>query len=75
MPYWIHFLILLIIAYVIISIAIYYLQDYLLFKPEKLPEDFQFHWLASLPNFDPFEDKGKQYFSFCRRISLNGIIL
>jgi alpha-glucosidase len=39
------------------------------------PEDFQFHWLESLPNFDPFEDKGKQYFSFCRRISLNGIIL
>ncbi len=44
MSYWIHFLILLIIAYVIISIAIYYLQDYLLFKPEKLPEDFQFYY-------------------------------
>jgi pimeloyl-ACP methyl ester carboxylesterase len=44
MPYWIHFLILFIIAYVIISIAIYYLQDYLLFKPEKLPEDFQFYY-------------------------------
>ncbi|MFH6768889.1 alpha/beta fold hydrolase [Gaetbulibacter aquiaggeris] len=44
MPYWLHFLILLIIAYVIISIAIYYLQDYLLFKPEKLPEDFQFYY-------------------------------
>ncbi|HEY5688326.1 MAG TPA: alpha/beta fold hydrolase [Yeosuana sp.] len=28
----------------IISIAIYYLQDYLLFKPEKLPEDFQFYY-------------------------------
>ena len=33
-------------------------------------EDFQFNWLEELPNFDPFEDKGKGYFSFCRRISL-----
>lgn len=34
------------------------------------PENFQFEWLEKLPNFDPFEDKGKRYFSFCRRISL-----
>ena len=27
-----------------ISILLYYLQDYLLFKPEKLPEDFEFYY-------------------------------
>jgi hypothetical protein len=27
-----------------------------------------------LPNFDPFEDKGKSYFSTCQRISLEGIV-
>lgn len=42
MPYWLHTLILVLIIYVIISIALYYLQDYILFKPEKLPKDFQF---------------------------------
>lgn len=30
------------IVYVAISILIYYLQDFFLFKPEKLPKDFQF---------------------------------
>lgn len=44
MPYWVHFLILLLIAYVVISIVLYYLQDYMLFKPEKLPKDFQFNY-------------------------------
>lgn len=44
MPYWLHFTIVLFIIYIIISVAIYYLQDYLLFKPEKLPEDFQFYY-------------------------------
>ncbi|MDO5979752.1 alpha/beta hydrolase [Flavivirga spongiicola] len=44
MPYWLHVTIIILIIYVIISIAIYYLQDYLLFKPEKLPEDFQFYY-------------------------------
>ncbi len=42
MPYWLHILIIVLIIYVIISIALYYLQDYFLFKPEKLPKDFQF---------------------------------
>ena len=44
MPYWLHVLIIILIAYVVISIALYYLQDYMLFKPEKLPQDFQFHY-------------------------------
>ena len=44
MAYWISFFITVVIIYVVISVAIYYLQDYLLFKPEKLPEDFQFYY-------------------------------
>jgi alpha-glucosidase len=40
---------------------------------ENLADDFQFQWLEPLPNFDPFEDKGKNYFSFCRKISLEKI--
>jgi alpha-beta hydrolase superfamily lysophospholipase len=44
MPYWLHVLIIIVIAYVVISVALYYLQDYMLFKPEKLPEDFQFFY-------------------------------
>jgi len=44
MAYWISFFVTVVIVYVVISIAIYYLQDYLLFKPEKLPKDFQFHY-------------------------------
>lgn len=44
MPYWLHVLIVVLIIYIIISIALYYLQDYILFKPEKLPKDFQFYY-------------------------------
>lgn len=44
MVYWLSFLLTVVIIYVVISIAIYYLQDYLLFKPEKLPKDFQFNY-------------------------------
>jgi len=44
MPYWLNIVLIVLVAYVVISIALYYLQDYLLFKPEKLPEDFQFHY-------------------------------
>ncbi len=43
-PYWFVILIAVIIIYIVISIALYYLQDYALFKPEKLPEDFQFYY-------------------------------
>lgn len=42
MPYWLSALIIVLGIYLAISIAIYYLQDYLLFKPEKLPKDYEF---------------------------------
>lgn len=44
MPYWLHTILIIFGAYVVISIALYYLQDYMLFKPEKLPKDFKFHY-------------------------------
>ena len=44
MAYWISTLITIVIIYIAISIALYYLQDYMLFKPEKLPKDFQFNY-------------------------------
>ena len=44
MPYWLHIVIVVFIAYIVISIALYYLQDYMLFRPEKLPNDFQFYY-------------------------------
>ena len=42
MAVWLKMLIIVGIVYVAISILIYYLQDFFLFKPEKLPKDFQF---------------------------------
>ena len=42
MAVWLKILIIVGIVYVAISILIYYLQDFFLFKPEKLPKDFQF---------------------------------
>ncbi|MBT8321416.1 MAG: lysophospholipase [Eudoraea sp.] len=42
MPLWLNILILVILAYLLISLLVYFLQDYILFKPEKLPSDFQF---------------------------------
>ncbi|MDU8885613.1 alpha/beta fold hydrolase [Yeosuana sp. MJ-SS3] len=44
MAYWISTILTIVIVYIIISVALYYLQDYLLFKPEKLPKDFQFYY-------------------------------
>jgi len=44
MPYWLSILLIIIAIYLVLSIALYYLQDYFLFKPEKLPEDFQFYY-------------------------------
>ncbi len=44
MSYWLSTVITIAIIYIAISIALYYLQDYMLFKPEKLPEDFQFNY-------------------------------
>jgi len=42
MPYWLHITLWVVAIYLLISILLYYLQDYFLFKPEKLPKDFQF---------------------------------
>ena len=44
MPYWVSTVLLILGIYIVISIALYYLQDYMLFKPEKLPKDFQFDY-------------------------------
>ncbi|WP_299534160.1 alpha/beta fold hydrolase [Ulvibacterium sp.] len=44
MPFWLYILCFVLGAYLVISILLYFLQDYLMFKPEKLPKDFQFHY-------------------------------
>ena len=44
MLYWISTLFLIIGIYIALSLALYYVQDYMLFKPEKLPKDFQFDY-------------------------------
>ncbi|MDC8003996.1 alpha/beta hydrolase [Aureisphaera galaxeae] len=42
MPIWLHTLIWILAIYIVISVLLYYLQEYFLFKPEKLPKEFQF---------------------------------
>ncbi len=44
MPVWLYTLIWIVAIYLVISIALYYLQDFFLFKPEKLPKDFMFYY-------------------------------
>jgi len=44
MPYWLSILILIIAIYLVVSIVLYFVQDYFLFKPEKLSKDFQFFY-------------------------------
>ncbi|VAV82860.1 hypothetical protein MNBD_BACTEROID02-1186 [hydrothermal vent metagenome] len=44
MPYWLQIILIIAIVYVVISVALYFLQDYFLFKPEKLSKDFQFYY-------------------------------
>ena len=44
MQNWVYVLIVVIVFYLVISILLYFLQDYFMFKPEKLPKDFQFHY-------------------------------
>ena len=44
MPIWLQIVLISLGVYLIISVLLYYLQDYLLFKPEKLPEDFEFYY-------------------------------
>jgi pimeloyl-ACP methyl ester carboxylesterase len=42
MPNWLSVVLIVFAIYLVISVALYYLQDYFLFKPEKLPKDYQF---------------------------------
>lgn len=44
MQQWMFVGIIIVSLYIVISVLLYYLQDYFLFKPEKLPEDFQFYY-------------------------------
>ena len=44
MPYWAYITLIIIGIYIAVSILLYFLQDYLMFKPEKLEKDFQFHY-------------------------------
>jgi alpha-beta hydrolase superfamily lysophospholipase len=44
MPNWVYIVVLLLLTYVLINILLYFLQDYLMFKPEKLPTDFLFQY-------------------------------
>ena len=41
---WLYISLVVFVIYVVISILLYYLQDYLLFKPEKLDKDFQYFY-------------------------------
>ena len=44
MPGWLYIFLIVLVVYLAISIILYFLQDYLMFKPEKLPADFQFDY-------------------------------
>ncbi len=44
MPLWLQIVLLVVAGYLMISILLYYLQEYFLFKPEKLPKEFHFYY-------------------------------
>ena len=44
MSYWVYVAVLVLAIYLGISALLYFLQDYLMFKPEKLPKDFEFFY-------------------------------
>ncbi|MEX0315851.1 MAG: alpha/beta hydrolase [Allomuricauda sp.] len=44
MQNWLYIILILLAIYLVMSVMLYLLQDYFLFKPEKLPKDFQFHY-------------------------------
>lgn len=44
MQNWLYIVLLILSVYILISVLLYFLQDYFLFKPEKLSKDFQFHY-------------------------------
>jgi alpha-beta hydrolase superfamily lysophospholipase len=41
---WKYILTIVVIVYLVINILVYFLQDFLMFKPEKLAKDFQFYY-------------------------------
>lgn len=41
---WRYVLTIILIVYAVLNILVYFLQDYLMFKPEKLAKDFQFYY-------------------------------
>jgi len=44
LPHWLSTILIIFGIYIIVSILLYYIQDFVLFKPEKLPKDFQFYY-------------------------------
>lgn len=44
MPIWGYIVLVMLAIYFIVSLALYYLQEYFIFKPEKLDKDFQFYY-------------------------------
>lgn len=44
MPLWVQIVLAVVVVYLAISVLLYYLQDFFLFKPEKLPDDFKFSY-------------------------------
>ncbi|MGB5238555.1 MAG: alpha/beta fold hydrolase [Flavobacteriaceae bacterium] len=44
MSTWLYILLIVLAIYILISVLLYFLQDYLMFKPEKLASDFQFYY-------------------------------
>ncbi len=44
MPIWLHTVIWILVIYLAISFLLYYLQEFFLFKPEKLDKEFQFFY-------------------------------
>ncbi|AKA36319.1 MAG: alpha/beta hydrolase [Muricauda sp.] len=44
MPNWAYIVLLVLAIYILLSLLLYILQDYFLFKPEKLPKEFQFYY-------------------------------
>lgn len=44
MPNWLYVVFIVLAVYIVISILLYYFQDYFLFKPERLPREFKFYY-------------------------------
>ncbi|RNC90078.1 MAG: alpha/beta hydrolase [Allomuricauda sp.] len=44
MQQWLYIVLFLLGVYILVSLILYFIQDYMFFKPEKLPKDFQFHY-------------------------------